>query len=205
MDNILPFNTLDYIFISVIVISAISGGFKGFIRVFFSFFAWVISGFLSIVLSPYIIDVIEEYFSQYHIAQAVAAVGSYIIILTALLISTRFASKKVKKSSLSDIDRIAGVVFGFIRGLLLPAGIYLIFLILNIDYKKFEPIQKSKISVMMFNIAPSIFASIDNIEFLKSIKIKQIEIQKLINNTKGKINQISNKKAFDPMKPTVPY
>ena len=170
MNDAAFFNPLDYVYMSVILISSVSGIFKGFTRVSFSLFAWVISGFLSVRASPRILGIIKEHFYSFHIAQAVSVISAYVVILIALLMLTRKFSKKIKRSALSDMDRAAGGIFGIIRGFALPLGMCLIFTVLHIDHNEFYSIKNSKIFSFMVDMKTELFPNWNYAEYIEKQK-----------------------------------
>lgn len=143
------FNMLDYFYMTIMLISLLIGMHKGFIISFFSILAWIVSGIVSTKLSPYIIEYVHEYFVDYCVAQIAVAVGLYLIFLTFFLIVTHSISKKITESSLSDVNKLVGGIFGILRGLVLPLGVCIVINVLNIDYTKVTTITGSKISMFI--------------------------------------------------------
>ncbi len=153
MDNPFFFNSLDYFYIAVMLVSSAFGFTKGFTRVFLSLCAWISSGFFSTFLVPYISPFISQHFTEKSIIRCISIGLAYIITLIALLLATHFFSDNVKRSILSGVDRAMGVLFGLLRGIFLPFCVCLILLISNVSLTKFEIIEKSKISGIFFEIA----------------------------------------------------
>ena len=192
MNNAIFFNFLDYVYILATFISLLSGIFKGFTRVFFSLCAWIVSGFISVKYAPYVLDVIDPYFSSHHIAQAVSLVTTYVLILMLLLIITRKISNRVKKSSLSDMDRVAGGAFGFIRGLALPIGICFAFMLLHIDYSKFNSVKNSQISSFLFELQRELFPDWSSSNVVSYLEKQREDLKKMYYEVKDSIKNMSS-------------
>lgn len=170
MTEVNLFNGLDYIFLAIILTLVVIGCLKGFVLIFLSMLSFIASSFLSVYAYPYVMEWISGIFAHKYIEQIIAASLSNLLILIILLILSKIISEKIKKTSLSDIDRVAGGILGFIQGLILPAGICILFLVFNIDYKQFNCMKESKITKTMFNIIPYIPGEIMNLDIVVFLK-----------------------------------
>lgn len=192
MSNVSFFSILDYFYIFLMLISTLLGAVKGFTRVFFSICAWIVSGFLSVMLSPYVLKLIGHFFQRNHIAKAVSAILSYVVILAVLLIITHMISDGVKHSVLSELDRACGALFGLVRGLLFPFFVCMIFIILNINYNNFTIVKESKISRILFEISPLMFPNLEKSDVVRTIRDKHKSLCRSIGHTKTVAGQLIN-------------
>ena len=156
MSNQSFFNFLDYVYITIMLISSVSGFVKGFTRSFLSLCAWIGSAFLSVMAAPYLYPFIEKHFKDPSIVQGVSIGIAYILILIALLLSGHLISDSVKSSVLSGLDRSMGLLFGFLRGIFVPFCVCIIFLIFDIAKDRFEAVNESKISYLSFTASESV-------------------------------------------------
>ncbi|AGF48314.1 colicin V production protein CvpA [Candidatus Kinetoplastibacterium oncopeltii TCC290E] len=112
-------NLFDYILTGVLLVSCITGYFRGFVRELFSFFSYFISFLLTILFAPDVNYFIERYIDS----QLISICLSYLVVFFSVLLACSFIniliSFFVVKTGMSSIDRALGVVFGVLRGLLL--------------------------------------------------------------------------------------
>lgn len=145
------FNIADYIYITIMLASSLFGLANGFTRTLFSLFSWVGSGFAAAAATPYVYEFLETHFSPDPMAgQLIASTSSYVICLILLTIISYFVSDAIKNSMFSGLDRSLGLLFGLIRGLCLPAGIIAVLIALEIPKKKFQIVDESKISTILY-------------------------------------------------------
>jgi uncharacterized membrane protein required for colicin V production len=103
-----------------------------------------------------------------------------VVLLVLLLLLSSAISNKIKQSILSGLDRTAGGLIGILRGISLPFFVCSMFLILNIDRKKFEPVKNSRISFVLFGVAEAVMPEMENTEPVKEIRKKQKDITKMM-------------------------
>lgn len=110
---------VDYVIIGIISLSALMSLFKGFVKEALSLVVWILSAWVSWTyfhqLSNYLVNWIE--------VPSVRLAAAFLIILISLLILggliVYLISFIVDKTGLSATDRIIGLVFGGLRGVLL--------------------------------------------------------------------------------------
>lgn len=145
------FNLLDYIYIAIMFASTLFGLANGFTRTLFSLLAWVGSGFASTAATPYVYGFLKDHFQEPIVGQLIASTGSYVICLVILMIISYLVSDAVKNSMLSGLDRSLGLLFGLIRGFLIPIGVVAVLLALNVPKDKFAVVETSKISSVLYD------------------------------------------------------
>ena len=120
------FTSFDYLVIGIIFLSGFIAFFRGFIQECLSLLLWIIafaaSMFLDIYLDPYFIDYIQS--SEIRRILIILLVFVGIIFFGGLLI--KLIRGLVHWSGMSRSDRLLGVVFGFLRGIILIVVIYLV-------------------------------------------------------------------------------
>ena len=139
----LTLSHFDYILIGVIALSGLIAFFRGFVQETLSLLLWIIAFaaamFLNAFLDPYFINYIESPEIRRILTIITVFVG--IIFLGGLLI--RLLRGLVHWSGMGGLDRLLGVLFGFLRGMLL---IVVIYLVLPSDFKQSPFITDSKSS-----------------------------------------------------------
>lgn len=112
----------DWVIIAVIVFSAIMSVMRGFVREAASIIAWIaaflVTGKLYLTIAPLF------KFSNDELTRNVLAI---IVLFAVTLIATGMAGRlictMVQKAGLSGFDRLLGVVFGVLRGVLIMAAV----------------------------------------------------------------------------------
>lgn len=118
-------NTTDYVIIIAIVISAISGALRGFLREAVALGAWIIALFLAWHFS----DLIEPHLGGLLAGSAVKPWAARVIIVLLVLLLGAFVGATlghfVRLSIFSGMDRLLGFAFGLLRGFVL-LGVFVI-------------------------------------------------------------------------------
>ena len=120
-------NYIDYISITIILISIITGCYRGFIVSAVSLLGWI----LSIVLTYQFYPQVEEYLSEFiksKILIVILGSGSLLIFLLIIFgVLNSLFYKLVGNLKKSFMDRFIGLLFGLIRGFLIIAFLFLCF------------------------------------------------------------------------------
>jgi|TARA_Y100000996_G_scaffold340823_1_gene277987 membrane protein required for colicin V production len=147
----LALSHFDYIVIGIIALSGLIAFFRGFVQETLSLLLWIIAFaaamFLNAYLDPYFINYIDSPEIRRILTIITVFVG--IIFVGGLLI--KFLRGLVHWSGMGGLDRLLGVLFGFLRGMLL---IVVIYLVLPSDFKQSPFITDSKSSKYLKKYAP---------------------------------------------------
>lgn len=116
MEN-LPINTLDVILLTVVLVSAIIGLMRGFIREVLSLGSWLAAGWVTLTF----FDDGRKLLQTYIESEAVAGIATTIVLFTLSLIGFSLAARLVSRmvqsiGLIGPIDRSLGFFFGFSRG-----------------------------------------------------------------------------------------
>ena len=118
-------NTLDVIVVGVIVLSGLFAFVRGFVKETLSIAGWLGASAAAIYAMPYARPIAERFLPKGAAADAAAAGLVFFATLIVLSVVTSAISRRVKRSSLSALDRTLGLVFGLARGALVVAIGYL--------------------------------------------------------------------------------
>ncbi|HEY1877005.1 MAG TPA: CvpA family protein [Rhizomicrobium sp.] len=123
----LSVTVIDCVIVLIIVVSAGYAAWRGFLWETLTIFAWATAAFACLYFGPYIIPLTRSLVHVDWLASllAYAAVFLGVFIPLAFLVS-RF-SEGVKHSPIGPLDRVAGLAFGIVRGLVIVALAYLAF------------------------------------------------------------------------------
>ena len=147
----LAISYFDYLVIGIIILSGFIAFFRGFIQESLSLLLWVIafaaSMFLDVYLDPYFLDYVQNPEIRRILIIIFVFIG--IIFLGGFLI--RVIRSLVHWSGMGGLDRLLGVLFGLLRGMLL---IVVIYLVIPNQFKQSSFILESKSYYYLEKYAP---------------------------------------------------
>ena len=122
----IAFFSFDYLVFGIIFLSGFIAFFRGFVQETLSLFIWVIAFAVSMFFDVYSDPFFSEYIQNSEIRRILIIMIAFvsIIFLGGLLI--KLIRGLVHWSGMSRSDRLLGVVFGFLRGIILIVVIYLV-------------------------------------------------------------------------------
>ena len=126
MEN-MPIQGADAVILVILLISAIFGFIRGFVKETLSVAGWVGAVFLSLYLFPIAQPIAREFILNLLIADILTGAVIFILSLVILSYISHAISEKVKASSLGALDRSLGIFFGIARGAVLLGIAWLIF------------------------------------------------------------------------------
>jgi membrane protein required for colicin V production len=137
-------NWVDYIILVIMALSTLVGIFRGFIKEAVSLLVWVVAIFVAIkFFSPLGQYVNKHYIDSLIVSNVVAFVGLFIVTLILGLIINVIISLLIEKTGLTATDRLLGIVFGLVRGVLLVA---LLIMFVNLSaFRKNKVFEQSKL------------------------------------------------------------
>ena len=106
----------DYLIILVVLVSALIGVWRGFIREAFSLGTWVLAFWVSLFFSHPFAGLLQDVISEPSLRLGVAYLSLFIMTLLVGALVNHLASSLVKVTGLGGMDRMLGVIFGLARG-----------------------------------------------------------------------------------------
>ncbi len=108
----------DIAVISIIVLSALLGWWRGFMYELFSLIGWIAAYIVARTYSAEVLPYVPEAVGAEHIRSAVAFAAVFIVTLIGCAIVAWLLAKLAKFAGLAGMDGKFGAVFGVLRGVL---------------------------------------------------------------------------------------
>jgi membrane protein required for colicin V production len=115
------------VIVLVILVSAVFAFFRGFVHEMLAVVSWLGAALATLYGFPYVQPWTAKLITVPLIADMVAGVGIFLIVLILLSILTRVVSHRIRHSALGPLDRSLGLVYGFLRGAVLVCVAWLMF------------------------------------------------------------------------------
>jgi len=109
-------SAVDYIVLSIVLVSAVISLFRGFVREVLSLAAWLVSFWVAISYTPKLASWLQPHMESEALRIGASFLALFITCLVLAALINRLVGQLVKHSGLSGTDRALGVVFGIIRG-----------------------------------------------------------------------------------------
>ncbi len=115
---------IDLGIIAIVLISALFAMYRGLVRELLGLIAWVLAAFGAFYGLLIVRPLFRKMITNATVADITAAIVIALVILVVCTIVNAKINDKLRKSVLSGLDRILGLIFGALRGLLLVVIIY---------------------------------------------------------------------------------
>ncbi len=112
---------IDYTILGLILISAIIGLFRGFIKEAFSLVIWVIAIWIGLNFSRDFSTFLGSLIEYPSLRIAISFAVLFFLTLLIGAVISYLLSELVKKTGLTGTDRVAGMIFGIARGFVLTS------------------------------------------------------------------------------------
>ncbi len=123
----LSFTFIDFLVVTVILVSACYAAWRGFMSETLMIFAWAAAAFASLYFGPWLVPMARSMISTPWLASVAAYAGVFLVVFIPLSFMSHRFSQSVKNSPVGPFDRVMGVAFGIVRGLIIVGLGYLAF------------------------------------------------------------------------------
>lgn len=110
---------VDYIIIGLVVVSALFGLLRGFVRELIALLSWVLAFWVAFQFGPALAVWLEPHISVPSLRQAAAYAGLFIGVLIVGGLAGYFLARMIYATGIGGTDRVLGLVFGALRGLVI--------------------------------------------------------------------------------------
>ena len=138
-------NNADFVVMLIFLLAMLYGYLRGFLKEFLSIFSIFFSGYLSIYFYPSISSFISRFIKMGIINDIISLAILFFFIYSFFGILIRVLVKKINRTSLEIFDKNFGVLFGFIKAMVLFSilNIFLVLTVWNENYPKWALESKS--------------------------------------------------------------
>ncbi|SLN47899.1 CvpA family protein [Oceanibacterium hippocampi] len=122
-----PINPADLAIFVVLALSALLAFMRGFTKEVLAVAAWVGAAFATLYLFLPLQPYLRAYIPSQLLADALTAVGIFIVTLVVISLLANMISSRVRDSGIGALDRSLGFLFGLLRGAVLVSIAWLVF------------------------------------------------------------------------------
>lgn len=169
---------IDLLIIGVIALSALTGLFRGVVKEIIALIIWILAVWIAYQYSPRFSSLLKNYI---HDPTAQTVVVFILIVLVVLILGAiinGIIGFVLKKSGLGVIDKILGMVFGFVRGVFIVSVVLATVKMTSLPYEQY--VKKSSMCAAVdpavkwvSQYIPALIARIKSVDTVNS-KIESI-------------------------------
>jgi membrane protein required for colicin V production len=116
---------VDYIILGLVLLSVGAGFVRGFFKEALSLGTWLLATFLALKFGYLFADFFSSYFASPVLQLWSGRLSLFVLVVVAGTLANHLINELLDRSGLSGTDHLLGMVFGFVRGVLL-AGLLVI-------------------------------------------------------------------------------
>ena len=117
-------NLFDIFFLIILIYSIIQCFLKGFSLSLISFMKWIISTIVTIILVPRFQPTVSEYIESEFINNIGLGIAIFSMTLFFTILLGKSLSKAVTWTGVGSIDRVFGLLFGFLKGYIVSVCLF---------------------------------------------------------------------------------
>lgn len=146
-------NNLDVIFLILIGLSALVGIARGFTKELLSIVGWLVAAVCVYYLTPIINPIMKNYISSEMLSTLVSGMLILLVVCIFWVLAVDKIASSIRQSKLSPLDRIFGMFFGILRGVIVVVLIEMMIVSVIPEDSKKGVFAESKIFQMAGDIA----------------------------------------------------
>lgn len=189
-----PLNNIDVIILIGVALSMLVAFIRGFVKEVLSILGLALFVVLTVYLSPLLTPWMNQFIASKLMAQFVVFLLIMAVFYAVWIIGTDKLIAKIRTSTLSFMDRLFGLVFGFLRAVLILGFCFLIVKIVLPEELKDGSLKKSQY-FMMAEPCSDIIEKMLPEDFIKNTMKSVEDINKADTDAKKKKEKSDGKKA----------
>lgn len=143
-----PLNNIDAVILISVLISMLIAFIRGFAKEMLSIVGLALFVILTVYTTPLLLPIVNEYIASKMLAQFLIFLLIMAIFYTIWIISTDKLIAKVRTSTLSFMDRLFGLIFGFLRAVIIICFCFLVVKIVLPEELEEGPLKESQYFMM---------------------------------------------------------
>lgn len=145
------FGTVDLVVTAVVVISVIFAFYRGLLRELLGITSWILAGLGAVWSYEPFLKFFSTKVEKVQMATITATVAVALIILIVMTLINAHITGKLRKSSLSGLDRILGAAFGVLRATLLIVLAWMFMRQMMFPPQRIQEMKKENVSIPYMN------------------------------------------------------
>ena len=121
-----PLNNVDVIILISVALSMLVAFVRGFVKEILSIVGLILFALLIVYTSPFLIDLIKPYVQSMMLTKVIVFLSIMAVFYGLWIVGTDKLIAHIRTSSLSFMDRLFGLVFGFLRAIIILSFCFLI-------------------------------------------------------------------------------
>ena len=143
-----PLNNIDVVILIVVALSMMVAFIRGFVKEILSIIGLALFVIITVFSSPTITSWVETFIASKLMAQFVTFLVIMAVFYAFWIVGTDKIIANIRKSTLSFMDRLFGLIFGFLRAVLILGFCFLVVKIVLPEELKTSPLKDAKFFMM---------------------------------------------------------
>lgn len=189
-----PLSNLDIVILIGFAISMLIAFVRGFVTEMLSIIGLALFVLLVVYLSPLMQPLFEKYIASKILAQVVIFLVIMAVFYAIWIIGTDKLVVKIRKSTLSFMDRLFGLIFGLVRALIILGCCFLVTKILLPEELKKDTLKKSNFFIVA-QTCSDVIEKVLPADFVENTMKSLEDMNKVEKDTKQKTDEKTEKEA----------